>query len=102
MRFISKFAMTVAAIFFALSVSAHAGFMRGSIYYKKSDQVCYKWVLAGWLPHNDHYYCSDVLSYNAEQRYAVNSWARTKAKACLRADEGCPTDECLGYGVGCP
>ena len=25
MRFVSKFAMTVAAIFFALSVSAHAG-----------------------------------------------------------------------------
>ena len=103
MRFVSKLTMTVAAIFFALSVSAHAGFMMDSYYWEKSVQVCEKWEYdAGWLDDNGPIFCSDVLSYYAEQSYAVNSWARKKAKACLRADEGCPTLECLTAGVGCP
>ena len=105
MRFISKLTMTVAAIFFALSFSAQAD---GAFCAAKSDQVCGKWVEAGWLAPwlEEHGYCCAVLSYYAGQQGVVvdvNSRARTKAKACLRDDIGCPSgNECFDYGQNCP
>ena len=60
MRFISKFAMTVAAIFFALSVSApaSAGALEDKVY-----QVCKKWRVdkGGWMPTEDMQQCRNVL-----------------------------------------
>ena len=65
MRFVSKFAMTVAAIFFALSVSAHAGghdttsTSQGSKIY----QVCKKWRVdqGGWMATDQMQHCRTVL-----------------------------------------
>ncbi len=93
MRFISKFAMTVAAIFFALSVSAHAD----SYYLLKSKQVCNKWVkqagMQGVLTDiTDRIYSYRVLTFYSEVEGGVNSIARTFAKDCLRGLGECPTE----------
>ena len=111
MRFISKLAMTATAIFFALSVSAHAGghdttsTSTGSKVY----QVCKKWRVdqGGWMATDQMQHCRNVLfcaSSNGGRmgtRHAncmadlsgytnegvdanVDSYARYAAKACLQ------------------
>ena len=65
MRFISKFAMTVAAIFFALSVSAHAGGHNttSNSLSSKIYQVCKKWRVdqGGWMATDQMQHCRTVL-----------------------------------------
>ena len=110
MRFISKFAMTVAAIFFALSVSAHAGGhdTTSNSLGSKIYQVCKKWRVdqGGWLPTEDMQHCRTVLfCASAHTAFAtknltqcmskntvgysgdsgnVSGTARNVAKACLQ------------------
>ena len=76
MRFISKFAMAVAAIFFAVSVSA-------GTYIDKSKQVCSKWVAAGWLPSAEKEHCVDVLNYYMVEMKSMGSEPRDAAKLDL-------------------
>ena len=111
MRFVSKLTMTVAAIFFALSVSAHAGghdTTSGSIG-SKIYQVCKKWRVdqGGWLPTDQMQHCRNVLycasrcggasrctygeeciadpsGYPVWQDVSVDSNARNAAKSCLQ------------------
>ena len=109
MRFISKLAMTATAIFFALSVSAHAGghdttsTSTGSKVY----QVCKKWRVdqGGWMATDQMQHCRNVLYCTSTTAYegirggevelcggcpdngrecAVDSAARNAAKACLQ------------------
>ena len=65
MRFVSKFAMTVAAIFFALSVSAHAGGRNttSNSLSSKIYQVCKKWRVdqGGWMATDQMQHCRTVL-----------------------------------------
>ena len=65
MRFISKLAMTVAAIFFALSVSAHAGGhdTTSNSLGSKVYQVCKKWRVdqGGWMATDQMQHCRTVL-----------------------------------------
>ena len=65
MRFVSKFAMTVAAIFFALSVSAHAGGHNttSNSLSSKIYQVCKKWRVdqGGWMATDQMQHCRTVL-----------------------------------------
>ena len=65
MRFVSKLTMAVAAIFFALSVSAHAGGhdTKSSALGAKIYQVCKKWRVdqGGWLPTDQMQHCRNVL-----------------------------------------
>ena len=65
MRFVSKFAMTVAAIFFALSVSAHAGGHNNTSNSLSSKiyQVCKKWRVdqGGWMATDQMQHCRTVL-----------------------------------------
>ena len=112
MRFISKFAMTVAAIFFALSVSAHAGGhdTTSNSIGSKVYQVCKKWRVdqGGWMATDQMQHCRNVLfcassgggwpgtsqwemciadlsGYTNEAVDAnVDSTARYAAKACLQ------------------
>ena len=64
MRFVSKFAMTVAAIFFALSVSAHAGGHNttSNSLSSKIYQVCKKWHVdqGGWMATDQMQHCRTV------------------------------------------
>ena len=114
MRFISKLAMTATAIFFALSVSAHAGGhdTTSNSLGSKIYQVCKKWRVdqGGWLPTEDMQHCRNVLycasvdscrlgrgqvcdslhciqdpgSYGSEGNGSVDRNARTAAKVCLQ------------------
>ena len=106
MRFISKFAMTAAAIFFALSVSAHAGGhdTTSTSIGSKVYQVCKKWRVdqGGWMPTEDMQHCRTVLFCAGGVRGTsssisqctqnpgdfigdnVDSNARNKAKSCLQ------------------
>ena len=65
MRFVSKFAMTVAAIFFALSVSAHAGGHNttSNSLSSKIYQVCKKQRVdqGGWMATDQMQHCRTVL-----------------------------------------
>ena len=65
MRFISKLTMTVAAIFFALSVSAHAGGHNttSNSLSSKIYQVCKKWRVdqGGWMATDQMQHCRTVL-----------------------------------------
>ena len=65
MRFISKLTMTVAAIFFALSVSAHAGGhdTTSNSLGSKVYQVCKKWRVdqGGWMATDQMQHCRTVL-----------------------------------------
>ena len=65
MRFISKFTMAVAAIFFALSVSAHAGGHNttSTSFGKKIYQVCKNWRAdqGGWMATDQMQQCRSVL-----------------------------------------
>ena len=65
MRFVSKFAMTVAAIFLALSVSAHAGGHNttSNSLSSKIYQVCKKWHVdqGGWMATDQMQHCRTVL-----------------------------------------
>ena len=65
MRFVSKFAMAVAAIFFALSVSAHAGGHNttSNSLSSKIYQVCKKWRVdqGGWMATDQMQHCRTVL-----------------------------------------
>ena len=106
MRFISKLAMTATAIFFALSVSAHAGGhdTTSNSLGSKIYQVCKKWRVdqGGWVPTEDMQHCRNVLfcatmdAYNCYECNGPNSFvaladasdvdstARNVAKACLQ------------------
>ena len=111
MRFVSKLAMAVAAIFFALSVSAHAGGHNttSNSIGSKVYQVCKKWRVdqGGWMATDQMQHCRNVLfcaSSNGGRmgsRHAncmadlsgytldgvdanVDSTARYAAKACLQ------------------
>ena len=105
MRFISKLTIAVAAIFFALSVSAHAGghTTTSNSVGKKVYQVCKKWRVdqGGWMPTEDMQHCRNVLFCAAESNHRgetvgagcvgtgadawdVDSDARNVAKACLQ------------------
>ena len=106
MRFITKLAMTVAAIFFALSVSAHAGGhdTTSNSLGSKIYQVCKKWRVdqGGWMPTEDMQHCRTVLfcatmdAYNCYECNGPNSCvaladssdvdsnARNAAKSCLQ------------------
>ena len=90
MRFISKLAMTVAAIFFALSVSApaSAGALEDKVY-----QVCKKWRVdqGGPMPTDQMQHCRNLLcEFSEDNNYGngcngldsdcVNDDAREKAK----------------------
>ena len=90
MRFISKLAMTVAAIFFALSVSApaSAGALEDKVY-----QVCKKWRVdqGGPMPTDQMQHCRNLLcEFSEDNNYGngcngldsdcVNDDARKKAK----------------------
>ena len=100
MRFISKLAMTAAAIFFALSVSAHASYFAEK-YGSKSEQVCFKWVnKTGWLPAEQMIICRRVLTFYSAMWGGVNSEARDEAKDCLRGLIPCPTESQLAnFGI---
>ena len=116
MRFISKLTMAVAAIFFALSVSAHAGGhdTTSNSVGKKIYQVCKKWRVdqGGWLPTDQMQNCRNVLfcvmsgqnrvngvnvlgcadepgGYDLYSEANVDSNARDAAKSCLQ-DGYCP------------
>ena len=115
MRFISKFAMTAAAIFFALSVSAHAGGhdTTSNSLGSKIYQVCKKWRVdkGGWMATDQMQHCRNVLlcaatgwdgvcsdyvlgELNVSNNYDasdVDSNARNVAKACLQ-DGNCYAD----------
>ena len=105
MRFISKLAMTATAIFFALSVSAHAGGhdTTSTSIGAKIYQVCKKWRVdqGGWLPTDQMQHCRNVLLCAARgcagagvlgdpdratsgDASDVDSTARNVAKACLQ------------------
>ena len=113
MRFISKFAMTAAAIFFALSVSAHAGGhdTTSTSIGSKVYQVCKKWRVdqGGWMATDQMQHCRNVLfcassnggrmgtvhgncmadlsGYNEGRSMTaanVDTYARNAAKACLQ------------------
>ena len=101
MRFISKLTIAVAAIFFALSVSAHAGghTTTSNSVGKKVYQVCKKWRVdqGGWMPTEDMQHCRNVLKDRACQQdecldrpcqqwaSCVNAEAREEAKEELGA-----------------
>ena len=110
MRFVSKLAMAVAAIFFALSVSAHAGGHNttGNGIGSKVYQVCKKWRVdqGGWLATERMQECRNVLfcssvvgtgtedscsdyEYNGPWGDAVDANARDVAKACLQGTGFC-------------
>ena len=65
MRFISKLTMAFAAIFFALSVSAHAGGHNttSNSLSSKIYQVCKKWRVdqGGWMATDQMQHCRTVL-----------------------------------------
>ena len=109
MRFISKLTMTVAAIFFALSVSAHAGGhdTTSNSLGSKIYQVCKKWRVdqGGWMATDQMQHCRKVLLcaatgwdgmrcsdyelglLNGSNQYDasdVDSNARNAAKSCLQ------------------
>ena len=110
MRFISKLAMTATAIFFALSVSAHAGGhdTTSNSIGSKVYQVCKKWRVdqGGWMATDQMQHCRNVLfcasSNGGRMEYHgscmvnlsgytnegvdanVDSNARYAAKACLQ------------------
>ena len=111
MRFFSKLVMAVAAIFFALSVSAHAGGhdTTSNSIGSKVYQVCKKWRVdqGGWMATDQMQHCRNVLfcassnggamgtshgkcmadlsGYTNEGVDAnVDSTARYAAKACLQ------------------
>ena len=107
MRFISKLAMTATAIFFALSVSAHAGGhdTTSNSIGSKVYQVCKKWRVdqGGWMATDQMQHCRTVLfcavvtsqtwhldhciqntaSYEGDSGN-VSGNARNKAKSCLQ------------------
>ena len=109
MRFVSKLAMAVAAIFFALSVSAHAGGhdTTGNGIGSKVYQVCKKWRVdqGGWLATERMQECRNVLfctsvvesgfqygcTEHADgfQSDVVDANARDVAKACLQGTGSC-------------
>ena len=93
MRFVSKFAMTVAAIFFALSVSAHHTCDSGHSLGKKVYQVCKSWRVdqGGPMPTDQMQHCRNLLcEFSEDNNYGngcngldsdcVNDDAREKAK----------------------
>ena len=107
MRFISKLTMAVAAIFFALSVSAHAGGHNttSNTIGSKVYQVCKKWRVdqGGWMATDQMQHCRNVLLCAAREWEGtcsgnallgavvdnmdardVDSNARNVAKACLQ------------------
>ena len=73
MRYISKFAMTVAAIFFALAVSAHHTCDSGHSLGKKVYQVCKKWRVdqGGPMPTDLMQHCTNVLCQASEDDVRV-------------------------------
>ena len=73
MRFISKLAMTVAAIFFALSVSAHHTCDSGHSLGKKVYQVCKSWRVdqGGPMPTDQMQHCRNLLCEFSEDNRAV-------------------------------
>ena len=96
MRFISKFAMTVAAIFFALSVSApaSAGALEDKVY-----QVCKKWRVdqGGPMPTDQMQHCRNVLwVWSSCPTSATHPYSRDMYWDCYHA-----TDTCRGSGAAC-
>ena len=107
MRFISKLTIAVAAIFFAVSVSVHAGGhdTTSNSLGSKVYQVCKKWRVdqGGWMATDQMQHCRTVLfcavvtsqtwhldhciqnahDYNGYD-YSVGGNARNAAKACLQ------------------
>ena len=96
MRFVSKLTIAVAAIFFALSVSAHADDLTES-YFSKSYQVCGKWLhMIQYELGMNRRYCGRVLTFYSLANGGVNSRARAQAKFCLRGRlDMCPTESQL-------
>jgi len=102
MRLISKLTIAVAAIFFALSVSAHAGGhdTTSNSLGSKVYQVCKKWRVdqGGWMATDQMQRCRNVLfcasvislsgcmeaDGNKYDGSAVDSNARNNAKSCLQ------------------
>ena len=93
MRFVSKLAMAVAAIFFAGSVSAHHTCDRGHSLGKKVYQVCKSWRVdqGGPMPTDQMQHCRNLLcEFSEDNNYGngcngldsdcVNDDARKKAK----------------------
>ena len=93
MRFISKLAIAVAAIFFAGSVSAHHTCDRGHSLGKKVYQVCKSWRVdqGGPMPTDQMQHCRNLLcEFSEDNNYGngcngldsdcVNDDARKKAK----------------------
>ena len=110
MRFISKLTIAVAAIFFALSVSAHAGGhdTTSTSIGSKIYQVCKKWRVdqGGWMATDKMQHCRNVLLCASRRDYEicdtsvqcngggfsncnasdVDTDARDRAKACIKND----------------
>ena len=93
MRLFSKFAMAVAAIFVALSVSAHHTCDSGHSLGKKVYQVCKSWRVdqGGPMPIDQMQHCRNLLcEFSEDNNYGngcngldsdcVNDDAREKAK----------------------
>ena len=98
MRFVSKLTMTVAAIFFALSVSAHAGGhdTTSNSVGKKIYQVCKKWRVdqGGWLPTDQMQHCRNVLFCASRSGCAPScqQWVRLGSD-CIADPSGYPVWE---------
>ena len=104
MRFVNKLTIAVAAIFFALSVSAHAGGHNttSNSIGSKVYQVCKKWRVdqGGWMATDQMQHCRNVLfcatvgssnchdgnmdTFSIGDATDVDSNARKAAKTCLQ------------------
>ena len=106
MRFISKLTMTVAAIFFALSVSAHAGGhdTTSNSLGSKIYQVCKKWRVdqGGPMPTDQMQHCRTVL-FCITTRYSYDGGACVDEAmyggGCIRPGCGCPSSNCVTSDV---
>ena len=101
MRFVSKLTIAVAAIFFALSVSAHAGGhgTTSGKYGNKIYQVCKKWRVdqGGPMPTNMMQHCRNRLFHYAEKTYKSSGDGECIASCKVFAQAREDTKADLGY-----
>ena len=95
MRFISKFAMAVAAIFFAGSVSAHHKCDKSYDLGKKVYQVCKKWRVdqGGPMPTNMMQHCTNVLCQASEDESTASTTGSNNGVNRIRCADAGTSDE---------